>query len=394
MLAAYLVAREPRNMRTSALFAPLFRPLFAGAPPAEAAPPASRTLHDVEGELEAIAREVEARRLEAEAEAAEESAVNGSGGERLSEVARTLARQKIWVVERDALRARLEDEIASLHSGLGTGITREALPRLRLLLAAHDPDAFAKPGMTIEEQIEGSVLRLLSCRAGERAWERASELMSRAGLSWPAPDGLAPNSSDAELRAVMLKHQELLREDFLGAGGHSLSGLVCGEVPAWKYRYPVPGSYLWQQTAFRGIAAGLRGQLFAAALELWMWRPPDLESRLVATLEAELQTARRGLETERGRPRSDGDVAARIAEVCTNIAPGIVWDFVEPSLSWDGPGPTVLSLASGLSFVDPVCGMSLSAAMVRCRHEHEGATFYFCASACADRSGPARYLRA
>jgi hypothetical protein len=278
-------------MRTSALFAPLFRTLFAGAPPVEAAPPASRTLSDVERELETIAREAEARRLEAETEAAEESAVNGNGGEGLSEVARTLARQKVWMLERRPPgSAGRRDRLPPLS--LGTGIVRETLPRLRLLLAAHDPDVFAKPGMTIEEQIEGSVLRLLSCRTGERAWERANELMSRTGISWPAPDGLAPNPSDAELHAVLLKHLEVLRDDFLTAGGHSLSGLVCGEVAAWKYRYPQPGSYLWRQTALRGVAAGLRGQLFAAALELWLWRPPDLESRLVATLEAELQTAR------------------------------------------------------------------------------------------------------
>jgi len=381
-------------MRTSTLFAPLFRPLFADAPRLEAVPPPSRTLRDVEGELETIAVEAEVRKREAATKAAEESAVNGTGGDGLSEVARTLARQTVWILERDALRARLLDEIVDLHSSLGTGISREALPRLRLLLAAHDPDAFPKPGASIEQQIEGSVLGVLARRTGERAWDRTNELMTRCGVPWPTPDGLGQNRSADELQAAMLQHQEEARNDFLTAGAHRLSGLVCGEVSAWKYCYPPPGSYLWRQTALRGVAAGLRGQLFAAAVESWMWRPPDLESRLLTTLEAELQTARHHLEDDRSSLQAAVDAAARVADVCNTVVPNAVWQFVEPRLSWDGPGPTVLSLADGLRHVDPVCGMSLNADMVRARSEYEGTVYYFCADGCADsfQSVPGRYL--
>jgi YHS domain-containing protein len=371
-------------MSTSTLFAPLFRPLFVDAPRPEADLPPSRTLHDIEGELETVAHEAETRRQDAATKAAEESAVSGTGGVGLSEVARTAARQRVWKEERDALVALLENEIVDLHSSLGTGISRDVLPRLRLLLASHDPEAFVKPEMSIEEQIEGSVLGLLARRTGERAWERVNELMLRIGMSWPIPEGLERNRSAEELQAALSQHDAEARTDFVTAAAQRLSGLICGEVLAWKSWYPPPGSSLWKKTALFGVAAGLRGQLFAAALETWMWRPPDLEARLLATLDAELNTSRKQLETDPGSLRAAVDVAARVADVCGTVVPNTLWEFVEPHLSWDGPGPTVMSLADGLRHVDPVCGKSLSAEEVRARSEREGVISFFCSEACAE----------
>lgn len=339
-------------MKAKALFAPFFRPLFGDQPGPEAALPPSRTLHDLEGELEKIAREAEAQRIEAATKAAikaaEEGAASGPGGEVLSEVTRTAARQRTWKLERDALRARLGDEIADLHSSLGTGISREALPHLGLVLASHDPAVFARPGATIEEQIEGSVLSLLARRTGERAWERLNELMVRSGVSWPTPDGLDEFRSADELRIAMEQHYLEVRNDFLNAGAPRLAGLVSGEVSAWKYCYPPPGCYLWRQTALRGVAAGLRGQLFGAALETWAWRPADVETRLLATLDAALRSARQILEAERGSLQAAVDAAARVAEVSRTLVPNAVWEYVEPRLSWDGPGLMELALADGL----------------------------------------------
>jgi YHS domain-containing protein len=381
-------------MRQHLLVAQFFRSLFADVRRLETAPPRPRTLHDVEGELEALAREAEARRLEAATRAAEEGAANGAGAGGLSEVTLTAARQRTWRLERDVLRGRLEDEIIDLHVRLGTGISKDVLPRLRLLLAAHGPAAFALPGASIEQQIEGSVLKLLSRHTGERAWERVNELMTRSGVSWPIPDGLAQNRSADELEAAVSHHYEEVRLDFVAASAQRLADLVCGEVSAWTYCYPPRGSYLWGKTALRGVAAGLRAQLFAAALENWMWRPPELEARLLETLDAELQAARRSLETEGGSLRATVDVGARVAEVCGTIAPALVWQFVEPRLSWAGPGPTVMSLADGLSHVDPVCGMSLNTDKVRARSELDGSEYCFCGAPCFEsfRNAPGRYL--
>src|SRR5438094_1006089 len=44
--------------------------------------------------------------------------------------------------------------------------------------------------------------------------------------------------------------------------------------------------------------------------------------------------------------------------------------------------------------IDPVCRMKVNAGTAKWRHEHEGATYYFCCSGCLDkfRSDPGKYL--
>jgi hypothetical protein len=325
------VAASP--MKQQPFFARLFPPPFASVRRTESAPPRARTLHDVEDELEALARDAESRRIEATARAAEEGA-NGDGAKGLSEVTRMASRQRTWRLERDVLRGRLEDEINDLHIRLWTGIPKDALPGLRLFLAAHDPNAFAQSAASIKQQIEGSVLKLLSRHTGERAWERVNELMTLSRVSWPIPDGLAQNRSADELEAAVCHHYEEVRLDFVAASAQRLANLVCGEVSAWAYCYPPRGSYLLEKTALCGVAAGLWAQLFAAALENWMRRPPELEAQLLETLDVELLAARRSLETVGGSSRTAADVGARVAEVCGTTAPALVWQFVEPRLSF------------------------------------------------------------
>lgn len=177
------------------------------------------------------------------------------------------------------------------------------------------------------------MLKLLSRHTGERAWERVKELMTRSGVSWPIPDGLAQNRSAGELEAAVSHYYEEVRLDFVGASARRLAGLVCGEVAAWTNCYPPRGSYLLEKTALCGVAAGLWAQLFAAALESWMRRPPELEAQLLETLDVELQAARRSLETGGGSLRAVADVGDRISEACGTIVPALVWQFVEPRLS-------------------------------------------------------------
>lgn len=319
-------------MRQQSFFAAFFRPHLGGARRLETALPHPRTLHDVEGELEALAKEAESRRLEAATRADEEGAANGAGAAGLSEVALTAVRQRTWRLERDVLRERLGDEIIDLHVRLGSGIPRDVLPRLGEFLADHDPDSLEQPAASIEKQIESSVLRNLSRHTGERAWARVNELMTLSGASWPVPDGLAQNRSAEELEAAVSQHYEGVRLDFVTASAQRLAGLVCGEVTAWTYCYPARGSYLWGKTALCGVAAGLRAQLFAAALDNWTQRAPELEARLLETLDAELQASRRLFEIEGGSLRGAAGVVARIAELCGSVAPALVWQFVEPRL--------------------------------------------------------------
>jgi len=378
----------------ASFFAQILRPLLSQ--PAVPATPRPRTLHDVGGELDALSVEAEARRRDAIAREVASGAAEGAAALGVSEVALTEARRRVWKIERARLQEQLEREIVKLHADLGTGVPRERLPRLQSLVAAHGPRGAEQLHPSVEQQIESSVVGALSQRIAEKAWRRLNELMERAALPWPTPDGLDHGRSGEELAVAVSQHYEEVRRDFVSATAPRLAGWIAGDVGAWAYSYPPPGSYLWRKTALCGVAAGLHAQLFAAALEVWMWRPPELETRILAAFEQGLRESRETLRSGNGSLLSALDVASRVVELCGTVAPEMVWEYVEPRLSWEGSGPTVMDLADGLTQIDPVCGMALTAERVRERTELDGSVYFFCQPSCLDafRSAPTQYLGA
>ena len=382
-------------MALRSFFANVFRPFLSeGQPSLESSTvPVPRSLHDVEGDLDALEDEADKRRKEEMAKAAMENALNGAVVAGLSEVALTEARRKVWRVERAKQQERLCEEIEALHVELGTGLSRDGLSRLARLLKAHGPADEAPPHASVEQRIEASVVAALSRRTADRAWRRLNELMTKRGVSWPIPDGLNHSRTGEELAVAAAQHYEEVRRDFVNAPASRLAGLVRGDVAAWAYAYPPPDGYLWKKTALCGVAAGLHAQLFAAAVEVWMWRPPELEKRLLATLDDEASEAREKLRTGNGSLVSALDVASRVDELCRSAVPALVWSHVAPRLSWDGPGPTVPDLAGGLAHVDPVCGMTLTADKVHARTTRGEEVYYFCQPSClnAFRMEPAGF---
>lgn len=385
-------------MRQPRIFARLLHPFLAEeSPRALAITPAPRTLHDVGDELDRLAEEAEAQRQTALTRAAQDTAAGGGGGAMgLSEVALTEARRKIWKLERASLQARLEDEIVTLHAQLGTGISRERLARLRRLVEAHGISGSATSRPSVEDQIESSVPDALSQQSGAEAWERLNGLMVKAAITWPTPDGLDHSRTGEELAVAVAQHYDEVRRDFVEVPFPRLAGLIAGDIAAWAYSYPRPGGYLWKKTALCSVGAGLHAQLFAAALEIWMWRPLELEARLLAAFEEGLRESRETLRSGNGSLLSALDVASRVVELCGTVAPELVWEYVEPRLSWEGSGPTVMDLADGLTRIDPVCGMALTAERVRAQIVLDGAPYFFCQPSCLDafRLAPMRYLSA
>jgi YHS domain-containing protein len=257
------------------------------------------------------------------------------------------------------------------------------------LLIAHAPLPAESARPSIQERIESSVLRELFSRAGEAAWLRLlADLMAKSGLVWPAQDGLPETLSPEEIDRLREKHRGDIRRAFLAATPAQQADLIRGEVETWTYGYPAMGTYLWLQTALRGVAAALCAQYFAAALELWIWRSPEIDGDLVACLDNKLEPARKAL---RGGLRSLAealDLSARIDEVCERTIPSMVWKRILPQLDWGGSGqvaPPVSVLAMGLSRLDPVCGMFLTSGRVAERAERAGETLYFCSRGCRER---------
>ena len=381
-------SEKPESSRL--IFGSLLSRLFGTT--RDSTPPAtpSNTLERLQREMTQIVEEADARLQKGDPSIEPGSARSPAKSSR-GEDPRTMLRRR-----REEDREAMEANIARLHEQLGTGLEESLMRRLRLLLTAHGPSAVEPHCSSIEERIEKSVLEYFFARASEAAWRRLEDRMAATGLSWPVRDGLPETLSPEELQRLRVAHGEEIRLAFLEARPQQQAALIQGEVKIWVYGYPARDGYLWLQTALRGVAAALCAQYFAAALELWMWRPPELERQLLATLDTELEVPRR-LSREGVRSLAEAmEVTERVDEICRRTVPALVWDYLAPRLRWPDAGAalSVSVLAEGLSEIDPVCGMSLCGSKVMDRLEHAGRVHFFCGDRCRHQfeADPARFV--
>lgn len=373
--------RSTRNLIFGGLFSRLFGSGVA-TPAKRLDTPASPSglLEQLEQELKEMANRAETRLRESD-----------SGRKKASSLGSALAGpsdKERLLEERELARHALEGDIARLHEQLATGLDKNHMERLRRLLLAHAPDPEEPLLASIEERIERSVLAHLFLRAGQEAWRRFEGLVERSGLVWPVQEGLSETGAPEELDRLRERHREEIRAAFLGATPRQIADVIQGDVKAWAYSYPDKHSYLWLQTALRGVAAALCAQFFAAAVELWMWRTMELERHLLAAVDEALKTPRLVLRNGIQSLSEAVEVASQVDRVCETVIPALVWSSVAPKLEWVRTGeavPPISVLATGLSQLDPVCAMSLTADRVAARLESPGHLLYFCSPSCLQR---------
>ncbi len=290
----------------------------------------------------------------------------------------------------EAVRLFRED-VLEFHRRLQTGLGAEQLDRLGPMLLAH-----LQPGSsgtaTLEEQIDAAVGQRLYGECAGPAWQRLEGLRIRCGESWPVPESLASSRSSRELEPVLEQHQRELRQVFQRQDPSDCARLLRGEVDVWCHVYPERGSWLWRQTVLQAVGAALRAQLFVAALEAWLWRPDELDQAIQKLVVEHVQACQGSSERSL---QGALDLSRRIQVLCQQVLPDLVWATVAPRLQWDvASSPSVPSLADGLEFFDPVCGMSLTAARVSDRFGYRGQTHYFCSAQCRRKfeQEPERYL--
>jgi YHS domain-containing protein len=298
--------------------------------------------------------------------------------------------------EREEARRTLDADIARLHEQLGTGIDEGQMERLGRLLATHACEPDTPSAVAIEDRIERALLKELYRCASQEAWQRLEGLVERTGLVWPVQQGLSERLAPEELDRLRERHRKEVHAAFLAASPRQNADLIRGEVGAWRYSYPDRHSYLWLQSALRGVAAALTAQFFAAALEIWMWRTSELERELYAAVEEKLEGPREFLRAGVRSLSEAVEVASQVDEVCETLIPALVWSHVAPRLEWvreSEAAPAISVLAAGVSKIDPVCGMSLTSERVAARTSHEGRSFYFCSPACLQlfESSPGRF---
>jgi len=339
--------------------------------------------------LESIERELQALTDRAEA-ALRDSASGVAEGvlPRSSARPQTPDRRTLLREERNAARNAMEHDIVRLHRQLETGITPERMEALARVLAAHAPPSGETPGIRLQDRIEIEVLRCLYRRAGEAGWSRLDDLLARTGLAWPPPDGLPSRNSTEELQRRREAHNEQVRKDFILTPAPQAAALIHGTVEAWRYGYPARNSYLWLQTALRAVAAALKAEAFAAAVELWLWRSSDLEEEILECVSEKLGDARSMLERSAHEVTDAAEVVARVDEVCGNLIPQVVWNHAARRLrrgSWPvWPEQGSARPANGLR-TDPVCGMAFPEERAVEQLERAGEVFYFCSLSCRQK---------
>ncbi len=305
--------------------------------------------------------------------------------------------RKRWRRERDAAKERLREEIRRLHRALSTGLDDARIARLDRMFREHFLSIVVMPPTSLTGQIDAQVLHHLHHQTGELAWGHLNEYMHGAGVVWPVPDGLAPGRTEQALAAAAHQHIEELREAFVSMEPGRLPDLMQGEVVAWRYGYPDPGTSLWAETALRAVGAGLRAELFAAALELWHWRPRNLEERFLRVLDETLDHSRKVLAQGVSSLEDAAQLTSAVSRLCHGTIPALVWEYVEPQLAWTrgaAAAATIEILADGVSQQDPVCGMALRADRIADRADWDGKTYFFCRTACRAlfKQDPARYV--
>lgn len=369
-------------------FARLFTFLMGGQAPAAPDPDPPDVRKQLESNLQSLKDEVERLRSKV-------TKVRGSRDQ--SPESHAYQEQRVaWRKAREAARTRLEEHILQLHQALNTKIDKLRLERLQRIVLNHQPAP--GPAADLDRQIELHVLGFLHLQCGELAWERLQLLMEPVGLSWPISEeslfGKQPEEREALLTQLLLQD----RAAFVHQPALPAAKLMLGEVEVWSHAYPEEGSWLWRKTALLAVGSALRAQLFLAALELWMWRPPELDQELQALLRPYLEQTQVLLKLGAVSATELGNLTDQVTSACRELIPLKIWDFLCERMRWEagsaGDTPVVETLAEGLSQVDPVCGMALRADRVAASHTYQGRAYFFCQPDCLARfvADPHRYL--
>lgn len=288
-------------------------------------------------------------------------------------------------LQHQVARGALWETILACHRELETGLDVPDVLRLARMAQAHALDAEEPATSGLAVRIDRFVLSGLFSRCASRAWDRLVFLMERSGTDWPVPPDFHHRRSAEEVAALMVRHRNSVRLEFLSASMAKQVDLVTGEIQIWGPTYPSTDSWVWRQTALLAVGAALQLQLFGAALELWLWRSPGLEEALRAQVQTELAAAKELLRRGVVTLEDAENVASRSRFVCGQVIPELVWSYLAPYLRWEGDALKVATLEPGLSIVDPVCAMALTSERIAARVSLQGKTYYFCSERCKSR---------
>ncbi|MFZ1814282.1 MAG: hypothetical protein WAU16_07600 [Rhizobiaceae bacterium] len=175
-----------------------------------------------------------------------------------------------------------------------------------------------------------------------------------------------------QARASVLESRALLMTPF------QTRHLINGVVRVWKHAYPERESDLWLDTALLGVYSALRVRLLLRAVEIWFQRDPELDQRLLATLQVHLMKVR-SLSTLNSGLEDMAQLTLELDEACKQVIPDLVWTHIAPKLTAEN------ATNSAGTVLDPVCWMRLQPGQALASVEISHQTYYFCHGSCKER---------
>ena len=251
-------------------------------------------------------------------------------GDSSSEEAVSSSPQENGAAEREYIYRRIKADIFSCHNTLKTGITAEDLPEMVRILSALGESGETNSS-TCEQTLRKSVIEKLLAECGPIAWKSLCSAMERAGLTWPAPEGL-PEWADAKSRNLAARRElRETEEAFLNSTPERIGDRMVGVVPVWKADYPDQDSALWRKLVLQGVGFGIFATLLLRAEKVLVQEGSfreqirSLLNQHIADLDRSLKSGTISLE--------DADrLVHATSRLCSEIAPGLAWELAQPEV--------------------------------------------------------------
>jgi hypothetical protein len=164
---------------------------------------------------------------------------------------------------------RIRGDIEQMHAQLGTGLNGDDLDEITAEL--EELELLVSGGRNSHElipRVRHAIGERLRTESGKLAVERLRALLERAAMPWPDPTHYRPSATEEEVERSRRRRLAETREVFLGQGFLRTAERAVGIVSGWGSDYPDADTPLWQECVLQGVAAGIRGQLARAFLEV------------------------------------------------------------------------------------------------------------------------------
>ncbi len=227
------------------------------------------------------------------------------------------------------IHLRIRGEIEQMHAQLGTGLKADDLDRIATELEELEPlVAEGRTSYELLHRARFAIAEKLREEAGELAVDRLRALLERASMDWPDPIRHDPGASEEQLERFRQRRLDETREVFLAAGFQRTAQRSMGIVTGWGSDYPDPSSRLWQEAVLEGVAAGIRGQLIHAFLELIRRDRDQLIAAIEDLIGKDVEELHRLLDAGADSIPEANKVVARALQAADGVVPELVWKHV------------------------------------------------------------------